>query len=185
MNLDTLKANIKFLDPTASPAISDAERDYFRHYNINFEERYPHVSHHFGHFASDRFDTVAHFFNNEYAIETCFIVHGYYDHAGLYGHLIKYCLERNFSVVIFDLPGHGLSTGEPASISSFADYQTVLNEVVSVFSAVAPRPWHAIGQSTGAAILMDFLLSGNTDVFFQKQCCSRRWCGRNNGGFQQ
>ncbi len=94
-----------------------------------------------------------------------FIVHGYYDHSGLYGQLIEYCLKRNFSVVIFDLPGHGLSTGERASIASFAEYQSVLSDVLSIFSEVAPKPWHAIGQSTGAAILMDFLLSGNEGVF--------------------
>ncbi len=165
MHINTLAANIKNLDLTIKPATSDAERDYFRHYGINFEEHYEHITHHFGHFASGRFDIVAHFFDNKNALGTCFIVHGYYDHSGLYGHLIDYCLKRNLSVVIFDLPGHGLSTGDAVSISSFAEYQLALNDVLSVFSAAAPQPWHAVGQSTGAAILMDFLLSGNTAMF--------------------
>ena len=50
------------------------------------------------------------------------IVHGYLDHTGLYGHLIKQLLERQLTVVCFDLIGHGLSSGEPASIDSFDQY---------------------------------------------------------------
>ena len=165
MNIDALAANIKDLDPGRVPAISAAERDYFRHYKINFEEHYPNVDHHFGHLPCGRFDIVAHYYENKTAVETCFIVHGYYDHSGLYGHLIEYCLKRNFSVVIYDLPGHGLSTGEQASIANFSDYQAVLCDLLLFFKDKAPHPWHAIGQSTGGAILMDFLLSSGDDIF--------------------
>ena len=165
MNLKALATNIKALDPTAPPATSTAERDYFRYYGIDFEERYPDVNHHFGHFPSGRFDIVAHYFENKHAVETCFLVHGYYDHSGLYGHLIEYCLKRNFSVVIYDLPGHGLSTGEKASVENFDEYQSVFKDVLAVFSEQAPAPWYAIGQSTGAAILMDFMLSGDEKTF--------------------
>lgn len=165
MNLDALAANLKPLDLTAKPAISDAERDYFRHYGLNFEEQCEEVIHHFGHFPSGRYNIVAHYFEHQYAVETCFIVHGYYDHSGLYSHIIEYCLKRSLSVVIFDLPGHGLSTGERASITNFADYQSVLRDVLFLFNNVAPESWFAIGQSTGAAILMDFMLSGGEDIF--------------------
>ncbi len=164
MNLDALVANIKSLDPSRPPAISDAERDYFRFYGINFEEQNNNIIHHFGHIPCDRFDIVAHYYENKLAVETCFIVHGFYDHAGLYGNLIDYCLKRNFSVVIFDLPGHGLSAGEKASISSFQDYQVVLSSLLLFFKDKAPVPWCAIGQSTGSAILMDFLLSGGEKI---------------------
>ncbi len=161
MNLDALAATIKPLDPSVPPAISDAERDYFRHYGLDFEERYPHVTHHFGHFPSGRFDIVAHYYENKHAVGSCFLLHGYYDHSGLYRHLIEYCLKRNFSVVIYDLPGHGLSTGEKATIASFEEYQAVLKTLLSQFADKAPQPWHAIAQSTGAAILMDYILSGH------------------------
>ena len=165
MNLDALKAHIKLLDVSCKPATSDAERDYFRHYGINFEEQSDNVVHHFGHFQANHFDIVAHYFEHAQARATCFIVHGYYDHAGLYGKLIDYCLQRKYSVVIFDLPGHGLSTGERAAINSFADYQQALQSVLFKFDGVAPSPWYAIGQSTGSAILMDFILSGGGDAF--------------------
>lgn len=161
MDLDVLSSTIKPLDPARQPAISEAERDFFRHYRINFEETIDDVDHHFGYFPCGRFDIVAHYYDLKGARETCFIVHGYYDHAGLFGHLIEYCLKRGVSVVIFDLPGHGLSTGEQASIQSFTEYQQVLRDVIAFFADVAPVPWIAMGQSTGGAILMDYLLTSN------------------------
>jgi alpha-beta hydrolase superfamily lysophospholipase len=94
---------------------------------------------------------------------TLFIVHGYFDHVGLYRHLIAWALQHNLTVIAFDLPGHGLSSGEPASIDDFYEYQTVLESVLSLADsgralASAPSPWLAVGQSTGAAILLDHLL---------------------------
>lgn len=165
LNLDELAAAIKTLDVTVTPSHSDVEKNYFRFYGINFEERYREVRHYFGHFPCGRFDTVAHYYQHQNARGTCFLVHGYYDHSGLYGHLIDYCLKRQLSVVIYDLPGHGLSMGQRASIDDFAQYQEVLLGVLSYFKPHVATPWYAIGQSTGAAILMDFLLSGGRDVF--------------------
>lgn len=94
---------------------------------------------------------------------TCFIVHGYFDHVGLYRHLIAWALAQNLTVLAFDLPGHGLSSGAPVSIPDFSIYQDVLSSVMSLAEAglscnCAPKPWWAIGQSTGAAILLDCLL---------------------------
>lgn len=165
MNLDALIANIKSLDPARPSIISNAERDYFRFYGINFEEKNNNINHHFGHIPCGHFDIVAHYFENTVAAKTCFIVHGFFDHTGNYSHIIDYCLKRNFSVVIFDLPGHGLSAGEKASISSFQDYQMVLSNLLLFFKDKVPVPWCAIGQSTGSAILMDFLLSEDKQVF--------------------
>lgn len=167
MNLDSLAKHIKPFDPSVGPATSDDELAYFRYYGINFEEKFENIKHHFGHFHSGRHTIVAHYFENPLATDTCFIVHGYYDHAGMYGHMIEYCLERNMAVVIFDLPGHGLSTGERASIPSFDDYQQVLKDLLCIVDGVVPRHWYAIGQSTGGAILMDYLLSGGESVFLK------------------
>lgn len=165
MNLDALKARIKLLDISCPPATSEAERDYFRHYGINFEERRDDTTHYFGHLDCGRFDLVVHYFALPHAENTCFIVHGYFDHSGLFGHVIEYCLARNMAVVIFDLPGHGLSAGEPGAIASFQDYQFALRSVLTFFDGKTPAHWLAIGQSTGAAILMDFILSGGASAF--------------------
>ncbi len=163
--LETLVGNIKPLDPFIDRDTTDSEREYFRYYGIDFEGQFPEVKHHFGSLKSAEYTIAVHYYEMKAADGTCLIVHGYYDHSGLYGRLIEYCLKRNLSVVICDLPGHGLSSGERATIASFADYQTVVTDVVEHFSLKAPRPWFAIGQSTGGAILMDFLLSAREPVF--------------------
>jgi hypothetical protein len=61
---------------------------------------------------------------------TVIIVHGYLDHSGLYGRLIRWSLEQNYNVICFDLPGHGLSSGEPANIDSFATYTHIFRQVI-------------------------------------------------------
>ena len=89
------------------------------------------------------------------------LLHGYYDHVGLYGHLIEWALGMGFVVLTVDLPGHGLSTGEVASIRDFAEYQAVLTGLLGIAQQLQlPQPWHLCGQSTGAAILIDYLLRG-------------------------
>jgi len=163
--IEQLAPNIKPLDISMLPATSEAERDYFRHYGINFEETMENVTHHFGYLTCGRFDIVTHYYYVTGSVGTCFLIHGYFDHSGLYKHLIEYCLKRKLSVVIFDLPGHGLSTGEQASIASFQQYQQVLGEVIDYFQLLASAPFHVIGQSTGGAIVMDYLLSHPRSIF--------------------
>ncbi|WAC45942.1 alpha/beta hydrolase [Pseudomonas sp. SL4(2022)] len=93
---------------------------------------------------------------------TLVLVHGYYDHVGLYRHVIEWALGMGFAVLAFDLPGHGLSSGERASIGDFAEYQAVLQAVLVEAAALElPQPWHLCGQSTGGAILIDYLLTGS------------------------
>ena len=89
------------------------------------------------------------------------LLHGYYDHVGLYRHLIDWALEQGFVVLAVDLPGHGLSSGAVASINDFAEYQEVLCRLLDAAQALRlPQPWHLCGQSTGGAILIDYLLLG-------------------------
>jgi len=92
---------------------------------------------------------------------TVLLLHGYYDHMGLYRHVFDWALAMNFAVLSCDLPGHGLSEGEPASIGDFAEYQAVLGALLESAGRLGlPQPWHLFGQSTGGAILLDYLLTG-------------------------
>lgn len=88
-------------------------------------------------------------------VGTAFVVHGYFDHLGLYRHLLAMLLARGWQVVLWDLPGHGLSSGERVAIDDFATYGECLHAVQSAVAAqgLAPKPWVGVGQSTGAAIL--------------------------------
>ncbi|HET8710244.1 MAG TPA: alpha/beta hydrolase [Spongiibacteraceae bacterium] len=156
---ERLHQQIRLFTVTDASPPGDAERNYFQFYGIDFENQIADCRHFFGHFNSSKYDIVVHYFSlGTKAKGTCFIFHGYFDHSGLFRHVIDYCLRRNLDVVIYDLPGHGLSTGERVSIASFSDYLTVMKDCMKLFSSIAPQPWYAIGQSTGAAILMDYTL---------------------------
>lgn len=92
---------------------------------------------------------------------TLILLHGYYDHSGLYRHVIDWALGMGFAVLALDLPGHGLSSGARASIDDFAEYQAVLQAGLAQAAELElPAPWHLCGQSTGGAILVDYLLTG-------------------------
>lgn len=160
-NLERLQRQVRRFSVAEAVPPGDAELAYFRFYGIDFEHRIEGLAHHFGHFSSGRHEIVCHYFahSSDRSRGTCFIFHGYFDHVGLFRHVIEFCLLRNFNVVAYDLPGHGLSTGERASIGSFMEYETVLRDCLALFSEVAPRPWHAIAQSTGAAVVMDHALN--------------------------
>lgn len=94
---------------------------------------------------------------------TAYIVHGLYDHVGLYHHLIDYCLSRGWRVVTFDLPGHGLSSGERSAIHNFQDYDQVFTKLLTNICLHFPEPIHVFGQSTGGAIIINYLLKYAVD----------------------
>ena len=108
----------------------------------------------------DGYELVSQFWWPERAKATLFLFHGFYDHTGLYRHVIEWALDQGFAVIACDLPGHGLSSGERASIRDFAEYQDTLQGLfVEAQSIDLPQPWHLCGQSTGGAIVIDHVLN--------------------------
>lgn len=89
------------------------------------------------------------------SVGTVFVFHGYFDHAGIYRHLIRFLLELGYNVVVYDMPGHGLSSGKRTSITDFKQYQEALDRVLEICDGQLTGPYHAVGQSTGAAVLID------------------------------
>jgi alpha-beta hydrolase superfamily lysophospholipase len=90
---------------------------------------------------------------------TVLVLHGYFDHVGIFDHVIEHLLTRGFDVVAFDLPGHGLSSGDLAAINSFAEYQYVLDAVLAGIARTRlVVPLSVVAQSTGGAIIMEWLL---------------------------
>ncbi len=94
--------------------------------------------------------------------EYILISHGYYDHAGLYGHLIEHLLSRGWNVAIFDQIGHGLSSGSRAEIQDFDQYVQVLSCVVEHLEKKENQKIrHWIGQSMGCSVLLEYFASGS------------------------
>jgi len=129
-------------------------RDYQRFYGLELP-----AQSWLGAFKAAGFDLVGQVWMPAQPVATMFLLHGYYDHMGLYRHVIEWALARNYVVISCDLPGHGLSSGERASIADFGLYQQVLEALFAQARQLdLPRPWHLCGQSTGAAIVVDHLL---------------------------
>lgn len=112
-----------------------------------------------GCFRVHEYEIVAQAWWPEQPHATLLILHGYYDHMGLYRHVVEWGLQMGFAVLACDLPGHGLSSGTRASINEFDEYQAVLAGLFEQARRLdLPRPWHLLGQSTGGAIAIDHLL---------------------------
>ncbi|MDF3031149.1 MAG: Hydrolase, alpha/beta fold family protein [Moraxellaceae bacterium] len=158
-DMEAVRRELLRLDLSLYAPLRGALAQYGAYYGIDFERSLPGTRHHLGWFEAQGYRIAANVFLPPNAQGTVFILHGYLDHAGLYKHLIRDCLERNHAVFIFDLPGHGLSSGARVDIPDFGDYQQVLAEALTAYGAQLPRPFHGVGQSTGAAILMDHVLT--------------------------
>lgn len=141
-------------------ALAQALEGYFCHYGLSAllsDTREVHA----GFLDTGRFSLWCQVWSPPEPVGTAFVVHGYFDHLGLYRHLLERLLAQGWRVVLWDLPGHGLSSGARASIDDFADYQHCLTALQARLREenLAPTPWLGVGQSTGAAILATHALS--------------------------
>ena len=127
-------------------------------YQLNFAAQMDNVSHQMGYIDSHPYKIACYYFSVEAPIKTCFIIHGYMDHIGLYHKIIGHLLRQNINVVAVDLPGHGLSSGAKATIADFSSYYKTLRDVFHVFAKAVTQPCCLMGQSMGGAIVMDYLL---------------------------
>lgn len=147
------------VDPAA---YSDEALAYFAHYGLDCGG--PATKHVFGSFESAGFTLAAHLYEPAEYQATVILLHGYLNHTGQFRHLIRFLLENNCAVAVFDLPGHGLSSGETARIDSFDQYITAMQDFLALAKDHLNGPYHAIGFSTGAAILVEMLLENIADA---------------------
>lgn len=146
-------------------ALSIQARNYQQFYGLDLAHRGDTVESLVGRMTVGAFDIVTQLWLPARPVATVFLLHGFYDHMGLYRHVIDWALEQHFAVIACDLPGHGLSSGPRASIDDFAHYQQVLHALfVEAEQLQLPQPWHLCGQSTGGAIAVDHLLHCGSDT---------------------
>ncbi|MED5387984.1 MAG: alpha/beta hydrolase [Pseudomonadota bacterium] len=150
--------------------LSDSTRRYVAYYGLNFAENLPDLEHGFGYFEAAGHQLSVHAWRPSAPRGTVLVCHGYFDHVGLYRHIIGHVLELGYAVLAYDLPGHGLSSGPQAVIDDFRTYRDVLEQCLALADNHFPKPWHVIAQSTGGAIVMDYLVSrgdGDANPFEQ------------------
>lgn len=138
--------------------LPDDARFYQTYYGLDLPQHH-HVRR-LGRFSVHGYELVAQAWLPAQPVATLVILHGYYDHMGLYRHVVDWGLQMGFAVLACDLPGHGLSSGPRASINEFDEYQAMLRGLLHEAATLElPQPWHLLGQSTGAAIVLDYLLN--------------------------
>lgn len=141
---------------------SPAFTDYFAHYGfVELSAAKPHAQYRIGTLAlTNGLLLVTHSWSQVDARASVCLFHGLFDHAGLYLTLVEHLLSEGLNVIAVDMPGHGLSEGARAAIQSFTDYTGVVESAVSHAKQVAPDlPVLALGQSTGAAAVMNYQLA--------------------------
>lgn len=138
---------------------------YLNHYGLDLPPELASTNHYLGCLDSRGFKLATHYWLPENPRGTYFIVHGYLEHIGLYGQLIRHLLSLDYAVVAFDLPGHGLSSGETVTIESFDHYVDVFSDLLHRCHTHFPKPWKAVGQSTGGAILLKYILAAKPEHY--------------------
>lgn len=137
---------------------------YFQFYGLDFRG----VNHYFGTFVSGPYSVAAHAFIPASPRGTVVLVHGYYDHAGVLRHLIEFLLARGYAVCVYDQPGHGLSSGERASISDFGEYVEALLALMDLCRRDLPKPYHLVAHSMGCPVAIDALRNEETASLFNR-----------------
>lgn len=160
---DRIQAQWQRFDFSCAQTLTPIEAAYCRYYQLDFGERMPDVQHRFGYVEVDGYKLATHYYcpPGKTPRATVLILHGYFDHSGLYKHLIEFCLQREYAVLIYDLPGHGLSTGKTGEIGDFQEYVRVLGCFVDLHKQNIDVPCHVIGISTGCAVIMEYLVTHN------------------------
>ncbi len=146
------------LDLQRCPPAGELAQRYFDFYGIDFPALQS--AHTLGVMEAGGHRIACHYYHPQgTARGTVFVLHGFLDHVGLFGHMIRLALELGFAVFAFDWPGHGLSSGEPTAIDRFDRYRDVFSDVLErARHDGLPGSWHVLAQSMGGAIAMDYTL---------------------------
>ena len=163
-NLERLALWQKKLSPLQwreSEGIDDALQEYLSFYGLDFRAHFAGLDQRLGFVNFSGLKVASHLFllPKEKSKGLVFVQHGYTDHVGLFIHVIRGMLAMDYSVVAYDLPGHGLSEGERATIDSFTEYKSLFEMMLGFTQEHFTLPFHIVAQSIGAAITIDWLLS--------------------------
>jgi len=118
--------------------------------------------HFFYQFPVNQYNIVSQVFLLDSNLETVVLSHGYLDHAGFNRPLVNVLLSNSYNVIVFDQPGHGLSSGARSGIDSFSTYQQVISQTINHFKPQLNNTIHVIGHSTGNVGIMDLITNNQT-----------------------
>jgi lysophospholipase len=90
--------------------------------------------------------------------------HGFSAYAAPFRHVAQALVEAGCAVMLYDVRGHGHSTGQRGYVRDFSDYSADLARVVARAREPYPGvPFALIGHSQGGAITLDYLLTATAE----------------------
>ncbi|MFG6117167.1 alpha/beta hydrolase [Halobacillus sp. MO56] len=134
---------------------------YLNYYGLNITN----VSFHFGKVETNGTNTIVQMFAPKESKGTVFLLHGYLDHVGHLKHIIQFLNKHGYTVISYDLEGHGLSAGKAAAVQHFSDYVDSLEKLMEMANRNMNGPFYVIGHSTGGAIAINYVLKHQNHVF--------------------
>jgi len=157
--LDSLRAD--FQQQTEFTNTTTARiNTYLQYYSLPDSVDYRYCS-----ITADTFQLAVQVFSPPDPTGSVLIVHGYNAHTGLQQQLIRHLLSMNTRVILYDQPGHGLSTGKTASIAEFDVYGETLQSVISATSGYLIEPQLMMGHSMGCAVILTWLQENPQSTF--------------------
>ena len=92
------------------------EQAYFEYYQIDLENRIPDIQHSFGYINCTDYRIACHLYTRSEARGSVLLLHGYYDHVGLFEHIIQFFLKKviTFWPTIFPVTGFPVGNLPPS-----------------------------------------------------------------------
>lgn len=153
-----IKRDIQPLELEIPYEPTESIQQYFDFYGLNPTG----AEHSFGTLESEGELLVVHLYLPPNPRGSIFLIHGYFDHSGTLSRLIHESIRQGYAVAVWDLPGHGLSSGIRTDTGEFHLCARQLDDIVVRASNVLPEPFFLIAHSTGASITMEYMR--NTDA---------------------
>jgi len=134
---------------------------YFHFYHLDP----PRAEHYFGTIVSENHTLATHVFIPPNPRGTLFLIHGYFDHTGTFSKLISEGLSNRYAIVSWDLPGHGISTGDRTDTGAFDLCAKEFSDIVQRSEPVLPHPFYLVSHSTGCSIAMEYMYNASSNAF--------------------
>lgn len=93
------------------------------------------------------------------------LIHGLGEHSGRYSELAGRLNGAGYTVLSFDLPGHGMSAGRRGHVSGYPELRRAVGSLLREAGEHYPTlPVFLYGQSLGGNIVLDFILNTHPPV---------------------
>lgn len=107
---------------------------------------------------------ASHFYKYPESKKLMITIHGYADNCGYMKFIHQFLWNKGFSILCIELPGHGLSSGDRATIDSFDTYEKIISLIPKKYFN-AYKTVNFLAHSTGTVSLLMHLQAKKKNPF--------------------